>query len=123
MGRCHSCPTVALSLGGDALNVALPVPESRRATRVGLIGAPTAHYGYPGRLADYRRQLERTTRTLGEDPSIFALETLAVKAFGDMGQAAQLRIKWDRFIAGHASCELRRHLDSVAPGDFHQGHC
>ena len=53
----------------------------------------------------------------GEDPSIFAtaLETLAVKAFGDMGQTARLRLIRDRFIAGHSSCELRRHLDSVPP--------
>ena len=41
----------------------------------------------PGRLADYRRQFEKTTRPAGDDPSIFAiaLETLAVKAFGNMG--------------------------------------
>ena len=44
-----------------------------------------------------------------------ALETLAMKAFGDMGNAARLRILQNRFIAGHDSCELRRHLDSVAP--------
>ena len=52
----------------------------------------------------------------GEDPSRFAiaLETLAVKAFRDMGQTALLLI-WDRFIAGHSSCELRRYLDSVPP--------
>ena len=30
-----------------------------------------------------------------------------------MGQTAQLRLIQDRFIAGHNSCELRRHLDSV----------
>ena len=68
-------------------------------------------------MADYRRQFEKTTRTAGEDPSILAtaLETLAVKAFGDMGQMARLRLIRDRFIAGHISCELRRHLDSVPP--------
>ena len=44
-----------------------------------------------------------------------ALETLAVKAFGDMGQTARLRLIRDRFIAGHRSCELRRYLDSVPP--------
>ena len=77
--------------------------------------ALTAHYGSPGRLADYRRQFEKTTRTVGEDPAIFAtaLETLAVNAFGDMGWTAQLRLIRDRFIAGHSNCELRRHLDSV----------
>ena len=36
-------------LEGDALNVALLVPESRRATRVGLVDALTEHYGSPGR--------------------------------------------------------------------------
>ena len=63
----------------------LLVPEVKRTTRAGLIGALTEYYGSPGRLADYRRQFERTARKEGEDPSIFAivLETLAVKAFGD----------------------------------------
>ena len=77
--------------------------------------APTAHYGSPDRLADYRRQFEGTTRTVGEDPAIFAtaLETLAVKAFGDMGQTPRLRLIRDRFIAGHSNCDLRRHLDTA----------
>ena len=76
-----------------------------------------AHYGSPGRLADYRRQFEKTTRTVGEDPAIFTttLETLAVKAFGDMGQMAHLCLIRDRFIAGHSNCDLRRHLDSISP--------
>ena len=58
------------------------------------------------------------TLTSGEDPAIFAtaFETLAIKAFGDMGQMARLRIIQDRFIAGHNSCELRRHLDRMSPG-------
>ena len=104
-------------LEGDALNVALLVPLSRRLSRTGLVDSLSAHYGSPGRLADYRRQFERTTMTAGEDPSIFdtALETLAVKAFGDMGQTARLQLIRDRFIAGHSSCELRRQLDSVSP--------
>ena len=38
-----------------------------------------------------------------------------MKALGDMGQTARLRIIRDRFIAGHDSCDLRRHLDSVSP--------
>ena len=98
------------------LNVALLVQESKRATQAGLVGALSAHYGSPGRLADFRRQFEKTTRAVGEDPSIFAtaLATLAVKAFGDMGQTSQLRIIRDHFIAGHSCCELCRHLDSVA---------
>ena len=70
--------------------------------RVGLVDALTAHY-------------EKATRSAGEDRSILALETLAIKAFGDMGQTARLRLIRDRFIAGHNSCALRRHLDSVPP--------
>ena len=79
-------------LEGDALNVALFVPAPRRTSRMGLVDALSAHYGSPGRLADYRRHFEKTTRTAGEDPSIFAitLETLVVRAFGYMGQTARL---------------------------------
>ena len=101
-------------LEGDALNVALLVPVSRRTSITDLVDALSAHYGSPGRLADNRRQFEKTTRSAGEDPSIFAiaLETLAIKAFGDMGPTALIR---DRFIAGHSSCELCRYLDSVPP--------
>ena len=54
---------------------------------------------------------------MGEDPSNFAikLETLAVKAFGNMGQIARIRLIRDRFIAGHENCDLRRYLDCVPP--------
>ena len=104
-------------LGGDALNVAHLVPLAWRLSQSGLVDALTAHYGSPGRLADYRRQFERTIRTIGEDPANFAkaLELLAVMAFGDMGQTARLRLIRDRFIAGHNSYDLRRHLDSAPP--------
>ena len=46
--------------------------------------ALTAHFGSPGRLADHRRQFERTIRTSGEDPANLetALEMLAVKVWG-----------------------------------------
>ena len=75
-------------LEGDALNVALLMPTSRRASRVGLVDALSAHYESPGRLADSRKQFfEKITRTAGADPSIFAEQD---------------------------SCELRRHLDSVS---------
>ena len=55
-------------LEGDALNMALLVPLSRRLSRIRLVGALSAHYVSPGRLADYRRQFEKATRTAGEDP-------------------------------------------------------
>ena len=88
-------------------------PETQRGSRDDLVWALTVHYGSPGRLADYRRQFEKTIRR--HDIFAVALETLAVKAFRDMGNAARLRILRDHLIAGHASCELSRHLDSVAP--------
>ena len=83
------------------MKLALLIPMSRRTSRTGLVDALLAHYGSLGRLADDRRQFEKTTRSAGEDPSIFsiALETLAAKAFGDMGQRARLRLIRDRFIA------------------------
>ena len=86
-------------------------------SRSGLVDELTAHYGSPGRQADHRRQLEQTIRTTGEDPADFAtaLETLVVKAFGDMGQTARLRLIQDRFIAGHSNCDLHRHIDSAPP--------
>ena len=42
-------------LEGDALNVVHLVLLARRLSRSGLVDALTAHYGSPGRLADYRR--------------------------------------------------------------------
>ena len=104
-------------LQDDALSVALLIPMPRRASRKKLTNAMSSHYGSPGRLANYRREFDKTVRKPGEDPSNFAitLDTLAVKAFGDMGQKAHLRLICDRFIAGHGSCELRRYLDCVPP--------
>ena len=97
--------------------MALLIPMPRRASRRELTEALSAHYRSPGRLANYRREFDKTVRKSGEDPSNFAiaLETLAVKAFGDMGQAAPLRSIRDRFLAGHGNCELRRYLDCVPP--------
>ena len=39
-----------------------------------------------------------------------SLETLAVKAFGDMGQTARLCLIRDRFIAGHSNCDILHSL-------------
>ena len=104
-------------LQDDALSVALLIPMPLRASRKELTDALSSHYGSPGRLANYRREFDRTVRKKGEDPSNFAitLETLAVKAFGNMGQTARLRLIRDRFIAGHGNCDLQRYLDCVPP--------
>ena len=104
-------------LQDDALSVALFIPMPLQASRKELTDALSSHYGSPGRLANYRREFDKTVRKRGEDPSNFAitLETLAVKAFGNMGQTARLRLIRDRFIAGHESCDLRCYLDCVPP--------
>ena len=104
-------------LQDDALSVALLIPMPLQASRKELTDALSSHYGLPGRLANYRREFDKTVRKRGADPSNFAitLETLAIKAFGNMGQTARLRMIRDRFIAGHESCDLRRYLDCVPP--------
>ena len=75
--------TVALQLlshlQDDALCVALLIPMPRRASRKELTDALSSHYGSPGRLANYRREFDKTVRKPGEDPSNFAIY------FGDVG--------------------------------------
>ena len=104
-------------LDGDALNVALLVPESRRVVPGFLIKSLSDHYSAPGRLAEYKRQFQRAFRHPGDDPSIFAteLETLARRAFIDIDIKIQLQMVRDRFIDGQAECALHRHLDSLEP--------
>ena len=104
-------------LEGDTLNVALLVPAPQRVLSGVLLDVLTEHYSSPGRLADYRRRFERVSRVPGSDPSVFAveLETLALRAFGDLSSSARLQLVRDRFIAGPMECSLRRYLDSVEP--------
>ena len=59
-------------LEGDTLNLALLVPASQRVLPGVLVGELSEHYGSPGRLAEYRRQFERASRSPGDDPSVFA---------------------------------------------------
>ena len=81
-------------LDGDALNVALLIPESRRVVPGFLIRSLSDHYNSPGRLAEYKRQFQRVVRRPGDDPSIFAieLETLARRAFMDIDLKIQLQM-------------------------------
>ena len=104
-------------LDGDALNVALLMPESQRVAPGVLINSLSEHYGSPGRLAEYQRQFRRAFRRPDDDPSIFAieLETLARRAFADIDSSIQLQMVRDRFIDGQAECALLRHLDSFGP--------
>ena len=104
-------------LDGDALNVALLIPESQRMLPGFLVNSLSDHYNSPGRLAEYKRQFQRAFRRPGDDPSIFAieLETLARRAFVDIDPLIQLHMVRDRFIDGQAECVLHRHLDSLGP--------
>ena len=84
----------------------------------------TDHYGSPRRLADYRRQFEKTVRQDGEDPFIFMieLETLAVKAFRDVGPSSRIRMIRDRFIAGTILIVFRlRHPSRILLTDVEYG--
>ena len=60
-------------LQDDALSVALLIPMPLRASRKELTDALSSHYGSPGRLANYRREFDKTVRKPGEDPSNFAI--------------------------------------------------
>ena len=75
------------------------MPAAQRVLPGVLAGALSEHYGSSGRLAEYKRQFERASRSPGDDPSVFAieLETLARRAFADV------------------NASVRRHLDSVGP--------
>ena len=82
--------TAALQLlshrDGDALNVALLVPESRRVVPGFLIKSLSEHYTSPGRLAEYKHQFQRAFRRPGDDPSIFAIELVCTpQTFGQFG--------------------------------------
>ena len=104
-------------LDGEALNVALLVPDDQRRRPGVLVETLTAHYTSPGRLAKHRRQFDQMTRPPGEDPAAFAiaLETLARRAFVDVDPTVRLQLVRDKFIAGQQQLALRRHLDSAGP--------
>ena len=66
-------------LQDDATIVALLIPMPLQASRKELTDALSSHYGSPGRLANYRREFDKTVRKMGEDSSNFAikLETIS----------------------------------------------
>ena len=73
-------------LQDDALSVALLKPMPLQASRKELTDALSSHYGSPGRLANYRREFDKTVRKRGEDPSNFTITLETLAAFGNMGQ-------------------------------------
>ena len=93
------------------------VAFARNIRKIKHQGALSEHYGSIGRLAEYRPQFVRVSRSPGDDPLVFAieLETLARREFVDVDASVRLQLVRDRFIHGQAECSLRRDLDSVGP--------
>ena len=103
-------------LDGEALDVALLMPEEEREQWECLSNGLSEYYNSPGRLAVFRRRFESAIRQPGVDPATFATELgiLAVWGFGDMGNRARDSMIRDTFILSQRNCGLRRHLDGVS---------
>ena len=104
-------------LDGEALQVALLMPDITRECWRDLADELSAYYNTPGRLAVFRRQFEKAHRRPGSDPATFATELgiLALRGLSDMKEKARDLMVRNKFIASQQSCDLRRHLDSAAP--------
>ena len=115
-----SSDTAALQLfahlDGEAVQVALLMPDRIRQRWKDFVDELSAYYNTPG-LVVFRRQFENVHRRPGLDLATFATELgiLALRGFSDMKEKASDLMVWDKFIASHQNCDLRRHLDSSAP--------
>ena len=103
-------------LDGEALDVALLMPEEEREQWEGLSNGLSEYYNAPERLAVFRRRFESAIRRPAVDPATFATELgiLAVRGFGDMGKRVRDSMIRDKFISAQRNCRLRRHLDGVS---------
>ena len=103
-------------MDGEALNVALLMPEEEREKWEGLSNSLSEYYNSPGRLTVLWRRFESAIRRLGVDPAMFTTELgiLAVWGFGDMCKHARDSMVRDKFIAAQRNCGLCRHLDGVS---------
>ena len=102
-------------LGGEALDVALLMPEGEREKWECLSQGLSDYYNAPGRLAVFRWQFGNETRRPGMDPATLATELgiLEARGFGDMGKRARDEMIRVIFIAAQRNCGMRRHLDGV----------
>ena len=103
-------------LDGEALQVALLMPDRIREHWKDFVDELSAYSNTPGRLAVFRRQFENAHRRPGLDPATFATELgiLALRGFSDMKEKARDLMVRNKFIASQQSSDLRRHLDSAA---------
>ena len=104
-------------LDGEALQVALLMPDTIRARWKDLVNELSSYYSTPGRLAVFRRQFANARRRPGLDPASFATELgiLALRGFSDMMEKARDLMVRHKFIAAQQSCDLRHYLDGAAP--------
>ena len=104
-------------LYGEALQVALVMPDRIRERWKDLVNELSSYYSTPGRLAVFRRQFENARRRPGLDPATFATELgiLALRGFSYMKEKARDLMVRNKFIAAQQSCDLRRYLDGAAP--------
>ena len=91
-------------LDGEALNVALLMPEEERAKWEGLSQGLSDYYN----SAAIRESDSPTGNGSGD------ICHRTVRGFGDMGKRARDLMIRDRFIAAQRNCGLRRHLDGVS---------
>ena len=116
-----SADTAALQLfahlDGEALQVALLMPDRIRERWKDFVDELSAYYNAPGRLAVLRRKFENAHRRPGLDPATFDTELgiLALRGFSDMKEKARDLMVRNKFIASQQSCDLHRNLDSAAP--------
>ena len=77
-------------LDGEALQVALLLPDKIRDRWKDLVDKLSAYYKTPRRLAVFRQQFENAHRRPGSDPATFAttLGMLALRGFSDMKEKA-----------------------------------
>ena len=103
-------------LDGEALQVALLLPDKIRDRWKDLVDTLSAYYKTPGKLVVFRRKFENAHRRPGSDPATFAktLGMLALRGFSDMKEKARDLMVRNKFIASQQSCDLRRHLDSAS---------
>ena len=116
-----SADTAALQLfahlDGEALQVALLMPDRIRERWKDFVDELSAYYNTPGRRGVRVTKFENAHRRPGLDPATFATELgiLALRGFSDMKEKARDLMVRNKFIASQQSCDLRRHLDSAAP--------
>ena len=95
-------------LDGEALQVALLLPDRIRECWKDFVDELSAYYNTPGRLAVFRRQFENAHRRPGLDPATFATELgiLALCGFSDMKEKARYLMVRNKFIASQqvATC-------------------